>query len=136
MGRAQLRRLIAAAAGAAPSADAGKPILDRTVFDQVHAILSEERLAALRDGLLEDGGALIADLPGRGDPLPGELAPRLHALAGTAATLGARALQAALAGAEHAVRCGERDAMARAFAPLPALWQMTAAEIASRRRPE
>ncbi|WP_454274413.1 ATP-binding protein [Roseovarius sp. MBR-154] len=133
LSRNALRRILAegaalSAAEILPTAVA-LPWLDHHYLDQVARSLPDARISDILRMFETEGAALIAVL-NRDDILPDDvLLSRLHHLAGTAATCGARAFQSGLAATEEAFLSGDRTAQAARLATLPDLWQRTHAAI-------
>ncbi|WP_412509465.1 ATP-binding protein, partial [Roseovarius sp. SYSU LYC5161] len=95
--RSRLADLLSGGAASCRPAVCVDGALAGDVLDQLHADLPEEKVRALMTEFLDDGHALMAELATLDPALPGDLGGRLHRLAGSAATLGAVALQSALA---------------------------------------
>jgi PAS domain S-box-containing protein len=133
LSREVLRRILGGGAAVSPAqADRtaeALPCLDHHYLDQLRHSMSDARIAEILRMFEVEGSALIAALDGD-DSLPDDtLAGRLHHLAGTAATCGARAFQAGLAESEAAVLSGDSRARAARLATLPDLWQRTCAAL-------
>ncbi|GAW34961.1 aerobic respiration control sensor protein ArcB [Roseovarius sp. A-2] len=131
LSREALRRVLAGGAVVSPAQPTAEalPCLDHHYLDQLGHSMPDARIAEILRMFETEGGALITALD-RDYTLPDDtLVDRLHHLAGTAATCGARAFQAALAESEAAVLSGDHRARAMRLATLPVLWTRTRAAL-------
>ena len=137
LSREALRRLMARNATGMPATEpllpgqeeTTPPCLDHGYLDQLGHSLSADRIVEILRSFEAEGAALMGDLSSERTLPDNALITRLHRLAGTAATCGARAFQAHLAAAEAAVLRRDHAARAAHLAELPRLWQVTLAEI-------
>lgn len=119
--RDRLRILLSENAPAAIREAAQTPV-DAEILAQLGECLSQERLSDLLAGFSAECQALLADLDDLWQAPVDRLAERLHSLAGSAATTGAREMHQMLSRAEAALRAGH-EATARALlADLPAIF--------------
>jgi len=126
LSRAALRELLRA-----PSAgNKAPPLLDAAHLAELASLLPEQNLSQTLGGLVQEAEALLSMLDSHP---PADLAQPLHRLAGMAATCGARALHARLAGIEAALEAGSCDEAQRLLAGLPALWHATRAALGAHR---
>ena len=125
--REDLERVLSGRAPKHPT-PTGVAMVDEAVLGQLQSGLGQDVLVTLVDGFEAQGTSLIADLP----TLSGEhLVNRLHELAGLAATLGARALHAALSTAEQALKAEDTTLAQTTLDGLPALWATTLDQIST-----
>lgn len=128
--RAELRAILA---GKRPPTDLAEeqsitecPILDIDILDQLNEILSANRMAITLRDFQNEADALIKEAPHLlAAPTPDTLAERLHKLAGSAAILGACAMQCSLSRAENACLSGRPKDVQRHLADLQDVWQAT-----------
>ena len=119
LSRARLRALLR-------QAQAAPALIDRAHLAQLAALMPATGLDAALAGLRAEAEALLA----LSETTPPEvLRPRIHRLAGTAATCGARALHALLGRIEAALVAGRAEEARALRAALPALWQDTEAAL-------
>src|SRR6056297_476845 len=109
--------------------DSSRACLDHSCLEQLRHMLPTERVSEILRSFEAEGDALMGDLSGVPTLPDDALVARLHQLAGTAATCGARALHQHLAATEAAVLRRDDAARATRLAELPRIWQVTLAEI-------
>ena len=134
--RDELRAILA---GKPPSGDLprtrqtnGVPILDRRILDQLSDMITPNRLAETLHAFHGETTALLENAPRMmAEPATDALAERLHKLAGSAAILGASAMQSTLSQAEDACLRGRLDDVERRLDTLHDLWQATRKSLAS-----
>jgi PAS domain S-box-containing protein len=136
--RAELRAILA---GKRPSTDlsdsaplTAPPILDRDILDQLHAMLTPDHMAKTLKDFHSQAEAILANVPSRmGNSETRALAEGLHKLAGSAAILGASAMQAILSHAEDACLSGRITDLQKHLSDLQSVWQATQQSLASYR---
>src|SRR6056297_189547 len=134
--RAELRAILA---GKRPPTDLAEehsaadcPILDLDILNQLNEMLSENRMAITLRDFQNEADTLIRDAPHLlADTTSDALAERLHRLAGSAAILGASAMQCSLSRAENACLSGRRKDVQRHLADLQEVWQATQEGLAT-----
>ena len=134
--RAELRAILA---GKRPTRDLTEensatecPILDIDVLDQLNEMLSSNRMAKTLRDFQQEADTLIREAPHLlGSATSGALAERLHRLAGSAAVLGASAMQMSLGRAENACLLGRPKDVKRHLAELQEVWQATQEGLAT-----
>jgi signal transduction histidine kinase/DNA-binding NarL/FixJ family response regulator len=126
LSREALRRLLRAPG----TAEAAPPLFDAAHLAELAALLPAQHLGQALDGLAREAEGLLAMLDGQS---PADLERPLHRLAGMAATCGAIALHARLAGIEAALEAGRQEEAQRLLAGLPALWHDTHAALGAYR---
>jgi len=109
--------------------DTSRVCLDHTSLEQLRHLLPKERISEILRSFEAEGDALMGDLSSASTLPDDALIARLHRLAGTAATCGARALHQHLAETEAALLRRDDAARATRLAELPRIWQVTLAEI-------
>jgi CheY-like chemotaxis protein/nitrogen-specific signal transduction histidine kinase len=110
----------------------GAPILDRHILDQLSEMISPSHLSATLREFNADTADLLKNAPKMlAEPAPDALAEKLHKLAGSAAILGASAMQATLSRAEDACLAGRFDDVERGLSTLHETWMATRASLAS-----
>ncbi|MEM1273346.1 MAG: ATP-binding protein [Pseudomonadota bacterium] len=104
----RLAEVLAQHCGAAAMAQPGPPILDPQVHGEFAEVLGPEETAAMVAKFLDDASHVIPWLLRHNDDdhAAEDVAKRAHALAGSAAVLGAKALHAALFALETSARKG------------------------------
>lgn len=131
--RDRLRILLSENAPAAIREGAQTPV-DTEVLAQLGECLPAERITDLLAGFSAEGQALLDDLERLWQGPADHLAERLHGLAGSAATTGARGVHHLLSRAEAAVRAGD-EATARALlTDLPAIFGHTLGQFLAHHR--
>lgn len=130
--REGLRALLATGAATRP-AGTGSAKVDPDMLAQLAQYLPADRLTALLAGFSTEARTLIDDLDRLWQGPPDRLAARLHSLAGSAATTGARDLHRLLGQAEAALRAGDAATVRRLLADLPAILDQTLDQFPARR---
>lgn len=110
----------------------GAPILDHHILDQLSEMISPNRLSTTLHEFHADTTALLNHAPQMlAEPAPDALAEKLHKLAGSAAILGASAMQSILSHAEDACLAGRFEDVERGLSTLHDAWLATRASLAS-----
>ena len=134
--RSELRAILAGKRpptdlSARPSSN-GAPILDRHILDQLSEMISPNRLSMTLRQFNADTTDLLDNAPKMlAKPAPDALAEKLHKLAGSAAIIGASAMQSILSHAEDACLAGRFDDVERGLSTLHDTWLATRASLAS-----
>lgn len=136
--RAELRAILA---GKRPSMDlsdkahrVAPPTLDRDILDQLSAMLPPDRMAKTLHDFHSEAEVLLATTPHLMTNTDTQtLADGLHKLAGSAAILGASAMQATLSQAEDACLSGRATDLQNHLSDLQSIWQATQQSLASYR---
>lgn len=135
--RDRLRALLAEAENAPASDPDPAPAqaqVDTEMLAELAECLPAGRIADLLAGFSTEGQALLADLDHLWKGPPDQLAARLHSLAGSAATTGARDVHQLLGQAEAALRAGDAAAARALLADLPAVFDHTLGAFHARHR--
>lgn len=131
--RDRLRVLLSENAPAAVLERAQTPV-DTEVLAQLGECLPAERITDLLAGFSAEGQALLDDLDGLWQGPTDRLAERLHGLAGSAATTGARGMHHLLSRAEAAVRAGDHATARVLLANLPTIFDHTLGQFHAHHR--
>ncbi|WP_306150967.1 ATP-binding protein [Roseovarius sp. MMSF_3281] len=111
------------------------PVLDDHVLKQLTEMIPPDRLTLTLQDFFAEADTLIAEA---GDLLEqadfGTLADRLHKLAGSAAIIGATAMQSTLSRAEDACLSGRKDDIGAHLALLNDIWKVTRARLSAHHR--
>ncbi|WP_297773605.1 ATP-binding protein [uncultured Roseovarius sp.] len=130
LGRDTLRTILSGTMASRTLRAQTPPQVDRRYLDELRKTLPPARIDHLLSRFKAEGDALLADIAGNSLQEPDGLADRMHQLAGTAATIGALALQGLLVRAETHIRSGLTSRARVTLAELPDLWQRTLSQLA------
>lgn len=131
--RDRLRVLLSESPADTRPESANAPV-DTEVLAQLRECLPPERISDLLAAFSAEGEALLDDLDGLWQGPAGHLAERVHSLAGSAATTGARGVHHLLSRAEAALRAGDAASARALLADLPALLDRTLGQFHARHR--
>ncbi|MCO6383010.1 PAS domain-containing hybrid sensor histidine kinase/response regulator [Oceanicola sp. 502str15] len=135
LSRAALDRVLADHSGAdRPERAAENPAVAVSYLDELRDTLGVEAMGGLLDRFGSEVDAHLAFLETSADDDLADTAARTHKIAGSAATLGAVALRAALVGIEDAAKAGDTKGMCKGIDALPEVWAQTRAALVAERR--
>tara|TARA_R110000787_G_scaffold80510_7_gene175137 strand:+ start:1012 stop:3522 length:2511 start_codon:yes stop_codon:yes gene_type:complete len=103
-------------------------------LDDLRTTVGIDALGHLLDRFAAEVDETLAFLQRHPRQTPADIAARAHRIAGSAATLGAVELRAALLKVEEAAKCADIKAMGDAIDALPAIWTATRPQMQADRR--